>query len=142
MRWERFPALPWARRRCWRSGRAGCYSAEVRLAMARTVDEVDRWPRYSTRYSCRLAAELKVVAKRFVEARGDKLDMLAWIVAADLTAGRAALTLCGDLGAAARVIAVEPSGQSPLPARERIMTCWRFFGGEDHFAFARRLACT
>jgi hypothetical protein len=81
-----------------------------------------------------LRAELKVVARRFVDARGDKLDMLGWMAAADLTAGRAALALCGDLGAAARVLAVEPSGQSPLPVRERINDLLAFSVSEDHFA--------
>ena len=69
-----------------------------------------------------------------MEARGDRLDLLGWIVASDLTAGRAALALCGDLGAAARVIAVEPSGQSPLSARERINDLLAFSVSEDHFA--------
>jgi len=81
-----------------------------------------------------LRAELKVVARKFVEARGDKLDLLGWIVASDLTAGRAALALCGDLGAAARVLAIEPSGQSPLPVRERISDLLAFSVSEDHFA--------
>jgi len=84
--------------------------------------------------SSALRAELKVVAKKFVEARGDKLDLPSWVVASDLTAGRAALALCGDLGAAARVIAVEPSGQSPLSARERINDLLAFSVSEDHFA--------
>ena len=84
--------------------------------------------------SSALRAELKVVAKKFVEARGDKLDLPSWIVAADLTAGRAALALSGDLGAAARVITGEPSGQSPLPARERINDLLAFSVSEDHFA--------
>jgi hypothetical protein len=60
--------------------------------------------------------------------------LAGWIVASDLTAGRAALALCGDLGAAARVIAAEPSGQSPLPARERINDLLAFSVSEDHFA--------
>jgi hypothetical protein len=93
--------------------------------MAKTLDALLSSP---------LRAELKVVAKKFVEARGDRLDLLGWIVASDLTAARAALALCGDLGAAARVLAVEPSGQSPLPARERINDLLAFSVSEDHFA--------
>jgi tetratricopeptide (TPR) repeat protein len=93
--------------------------------MAKTLDAL---------LSPALRAELKVVAKKFVEARGDRLDLLGWIVASDLTAARAALALCGDLGAAARVLAVEPSGQSPLPARERINDLLAFSVSEDHFA--------
>ncbi len=93
--------------------------------MAKTIDGLLSPP---------LRAELKVVAKKFVDARGDKLDLPSWIVAADLTAARAALALCGDLGAAARVLASEPSGQSPLPARERINDLLAFSVSEDHFA--------
>jgi hypothetical protein len=102
----------------------GAHGGEVDK-MAKVIDPL---------LSSALRAELKVVAKKFVEARGDRLDLLGWIVAADLTAARAALALCGDLGAAARVIAVEPSGQSPLSARERINDLLGFSVSEDHFA--------
>jgi len=98
-------------------------------------DEVDKMAKgLDPLLSPPLRAELKVVARKFVEARGDKLDLLGWIVASDLTAGRAALALCGDLGAAARVLAAEPSGQSPLPVRERINDLLAFSVSEDHFA--------
>jgi tetratricopeptide (TPR) repeat protein len=98
-------------------------------------DEVDKMAKLlDPLLSSALRAELKVVARKFVEARGDRLDLLGWIVASDLTAARAALALCGDLGAAARVLAVEPSGQSPLSARERINDLLAFSVSEDHFA--------
>ena len=81
-----------------------------------------------------LRTELKGMAKRYVEACGDKLDLAGWIAASDLTASRAALVLCGDIVAAAQVLAVEPSAQSPLTVQERIMDLLAFFVSEDHFA--------
>ena len=81
-----------------------------------------------------LRAELKLVAKKFVEARGDQLDLPLWIVASDLTASRAALALCGDIGAAARVLTAEPAGQSPLSVRDRIHDLLAYSVSEDHFA--------
>jgi hypothetical protein len=98
-------------------------------------DEVDKMGKtIDGLLSAPLRAELKVVAKKFVDARGDRLDLPSWIVASDLTAARAALALCGDLGAAARVLSSEPSGQSPLSARERINDLLAFSVSEDHFA--------
>ncbi len=81
-----------------------------------------------------LETELKGLAKRYVEACGDKVDLAAWIVASDLTASRAALVLCGDIVAAAQVLAIEPSGQSPLTVQDRIKDLLAFFVSEDHFA--------
>ncbi len=80
-----------------------------------------------------LRAELKGVAKRYVEARGDKIDIPGWIIASDLTASRAALALCGDIVAAARVLALEPSGQSPLTVQERTNDLLAYFTSDDHF---------
>jgi len=98
-------------------------------------DEVDKMAKtFDGLLSPALRAELKLVAKRFVEARGDKLDLPLWIVASDLTAARAALALCGDIGAAARVLAAEPSGQSPMALRDRIFDLLAFSVSEDHFA--------
>jgi tetratricopeptide (TPR) repeat protein len=81
-----------------------------------------------------LRAELKGVAKRYVEACGDQVDIPRWIVASDLTAARAALVLCGDIVAAARVLALEPSGQSPLSVPERLNDLLVYFTSNDHFA--------
>jgi hypothetical protein len=81
-----------------------------------------------------LRTELKVQAKRYVDACGDKVDIADWIVASDLTASRVALVLCGDIVAASQVLAIEPSGQSPLPAQERIKDLLSYFISEDHFA--------
>lgn len=84
--------------------------------------------------SAPLRSELKVLAKRYVEACGDRVEIDKWIVASDLTASRAALAICGDVGAAAHVLAIEPSGQSPLPVAERIYDLLAYFVSEDHFA--------
>ena len=81
-----------------------------------------------------LRTELKGLAKRYVDACGDEVDIPGWIAASDLTASRAALVLCGDIVAAAQVLAMEPSGQSPLPAQDRIKELLSFFISEDHFA--------
>ncbi|HEX7507044.1 MAG TPA: hypothetical protein VF550_09750 [Polyangia bacterium] len=81
-----------------------------------------------------LRTELKSMARRYVEACGDKLDITGWIASSDLTASRVALVLCGDLVAAGQVIAIEPSAQSPLSVQERIRDLLAFFVSEGHFA--------
>ena len=81
-----------------------------------------------------LRTELKVLARSYVEACGGTVDIGKWIVASDLTASRAALAICGDIGAAARVIALEPSAQSPMPVAERIYDLLAYFISDDHFA--------
>ena len=81
-----------------------------------------------------LRTELKGLAKRYVDACGDKVDIANWIVASDLTASRAALVLCGDIVAASQVLAIEPSGQSPMSVQDRIKDLLSFFISEDHFA--------
>ena len=81
-----------------------------------------------------LRTELKGVARRYVEACGDKVDIAGWIGASDLTASRAALVLCGDIVAAGQVIAMEPAAQSPLTVQDRIKDLLAFFVSDDHFA--------
>jgi hypothetical protein len=84
--------------------------------------------------SAPMRTELKVQARKYVEACGDKVDIGPWIVASDLTASRAALAMCGDIGAATRVLALEPSAQSPMPVAERIYDLLGYFVSEAHFA--------
>jgi len=55
------------------------------------------------------AEALAVAARRLVEARGAAPDLTRWLAGTDLTAARVGLLLCGDLGAAARVL----WGESP-----------------------------
>jgi hypothetical protein len=81
-----------------------------------------------------LRAELKGLARRYVESCGEQVDIGKWIIASDLTASRAALVLCGDIVAASRVLAIEPSGQSPLLVTERMNDLLSYFVSDDHFA--------
>ena len=98
-------------------------------------DEVDKMAkRLEGLLAAPLRTELRGLAKRYVEACGDKIDIAGWIAASDMTASRAALVLCGDIVAAAQVLAVEPSAQSPLTVQERIKDLLAFFVSEDHFA--------
>jgi len=82
----------------------------------------------------KMVKQLEGVAKRYVEACGDTIDIAGWIGASDLTASRAALVLCGDVVAAGQVIALEPAAQSPLSVQERIKDLLAFFISDDHFA--------
>jgi tetratricopeptide (TPR) repeat protein len=81
-----------------------------------------------------LRTELKSLAKRYVDVCGTAVDIVKWIVASDLTAARAALVLCGDIVAASRVLAIEPTGLSPLSVTERMHDLLAYFVSEDHFA--------
>ena len=83
---------------------SGPYGAEVDT-YAKKLDPVLSTP---------ARAELKVLAQRFPVECGDAFDINAWFVASDLTASRAALAISGDIMAAAAVLALEPSNQSPL----------------------------
>jgi hypothetical protein len=81
-----------------------------------------------------LRTELKVLAKKYVESCSGQIDIGRWIIASDLTASRAALAICGDVGAAARVLALEPTSQSPMPVADRTSDLLAYFISEDHFA--------
>jgi tetratricopeptide (TPR) repeat protein len=97
--------------------------------------EVDKMAKHLDAFiASPLRAELKVLAKRYVEACGEQVDIGKWIIASDLTASRAALVLCGDIVAASRVLAIEPSGQSPLSVAQRMNDLLPYFVSEDHFA--------
>jgi tetratricopeptide (TPR) repeat protein len=86
-----------------------------------------------------LAAELSVAAKRFLEARGEVIDIPAWIAAADLTAARAAFVLSSDLPSAVRVLGAEPAGLTPLPLADRIKDLVAYSVSEDYFAVRQAL---
>jgi tetratricopeptide (TPR) repeat protein len=81
-----------------------------------------------------LRTELKALARKCVDSCAGNVDIGKWIVASDLTASRAALAICGDIGAAARVLSLEPTGQSPMPVPERISDLLGYFVSEAHFA--------
>ena len=115
--------------------RAGLQLGGAPIGKGDHGSEVDKMAkRIDGLLSTPLRAELKGLAKRYVEACGDRVDIANWIVASDLTASRAALVLCGDIVAAARVLALEPSGQSPLSAQERMHDLLAYFVSDDHFA--------
>jgi tetratricopeptide (TPR) repeat protein len=78
--------------------------------------------------------ELAVMAKRFLEARGEVIDIPAWISAADLSATRAAFVLSSDLSAAVRVLSAEPAGLTPLPLADRIKDLVAYSVSEEYFA--------
>jgi hypothetical protein len=86
-----------------------------------------------------LAAELSAAAKRFLEARGEVIDIPAWIAAADLTAARAAFVLSSDLPSAVRVLSAEPAGLTPLPLADRIKDLVAYSVSEDYFAVRQSL---
>jgi hypothetical protein len=98
-------------------------------------DEVDKMGKQLDGFLAQpLRSELKILARRYVEACGPTVDIAKWIIASDLTASRAALVLCGDIVAANRVLALEPTGTSPLSVAERMNDLLPYFVSDDHFA--------
>jgi hypothetical protein len=96
--------------------------------------EVNKMAKKLDRYlSVPIKAELKGIAKRYVDACGETVDVASWIVGSDLTASRAALVLCGDIVAATNVLTLEPTGQSLWPVQDRIKDLIAFFVSENHF---------
>jgi tetratricopeptide (TPR) repeat protein len=63
-----------------------------------------------------------------------EVDVTAWLAAVELTAGRVALLLCGDLGAAARVINTEPAPITIVAPPQRLGDLVSFSVSEDYFA--------
>ena len=117
------------------SVRAGLQLGGSPIGPGEHPDEVDKMVKQlEGLLAAPLRTELKGVAKRYVEACGDKVDIPGWIGASDLTASRAALVLCGDIVAAGQVIAMEPAAQSPLTVQDRIKDLLAFFVSDDHFA--------
>jgi tetratricopeptide (TPR) repeat protein len=115
--------------------RAGLQLGGMPIGGAGNRDEIDHMAKLlDGQLSTSARVELKLAAKRYVEACGDTLDIGKWIAASDLTASRAALAVCGDIAAAARALSLEPAGQTPLSIAERIYDLLRFFVSEDHFA--------
>ncbi|HEV8165803.1 MAG TPA: hypothetical protein VGR74_15420, partial [Actinomycetota bacterium] len=86
-----------------------------------------------------LATQLQVLAKRFLDERGDVIDIPAWIAAADLTAARAAFVLSSDLPAAVRVLSAEPAGLTPVPLADRIKDLVAYSVSEEYFAVRQAL---
>lgn len=76
---------------------------------------------------------------RLAAANAGEPDVERWVRAADLSAARAALLMCGDLRAAARVIAADPGGTSPLSAEQRVHDLTVFSVSPAYFACRRHL---
>ena len=83
--------------------------------------------------------ELVTVGRELVSARGEIIDLSAWVAAADLTAARVGFSLTNDLPAAARVISTEPSAASPLSAKERLKDLLAYSVSEEYFAVRKFL---
>ncbi len=66
-------------------------------------------------------------------------DVLAWVGAADLTANRAGLLVCGSLPAAARAVATEKGALTSLAARDRLLDLVAFAASEEYFGARERL---
>jgi tetratricopeptide (TPR) repeat protein len=115
--------------------RAGLQIGGSPIGMGAHGEEVNKMAKHlDSLLAAPLRAELKVLAKRYVEACGTELDIAKWVIASDLTASRAALALCGDIVAAGRMLAIEPTGTTPLSVSERMNDLLPYFVSEDHFA--------
>jgi hypothetical protein len=83
---------------------------------------------------------LAELTHRLVAAAGaEPPDVERWIRAADLSAARAALLMCGDIRAASRVMAADPVGTSPLSAEQRVHALTVFSVSPAYFACRRHL---
>jgi hypothetical protein len=86
-----------------------------------------------------ISDQLAVVSRKLVSARGDAIDMPAWMGAADLTAARVAFTLTNDLASATRVISTEPIAGSPVSPKERLKDLLAYSVSEDYFVVRKVL---
>jgi hypothetical protein len=86
-----------------------------------------------------LAEQVGAAARKLVVLRGENLDMGKWVAATELTAGRAALLIGGDLGAAARVLWGEPAASAASPAKDRLKDLIAFSVSEEYFACRKLL---
>lgn len=85
-----------------------------------------------------IAEALAAAAQRLVEARGPAPDLARWLAGTELTAARVGLLLCGDLGAAARVLWGEsPPGDGA--GQQRVRELVAFSIGDDYFACRAQL---
>ena len=82
-----------------------------------------------------LVDQLAPLAQRLVETQGPTPDVNRWLAGTDLTAARVALLLCGDLGAAARVL----WGEDAVGGKERVKELVAFSISEDYFVCRARL---
>lgn len=85
-----------------------------------------------------LAETLATAALRLVQARGPTADLARWLAGTDLTSARVGLLLCGDLGAAARVLWGEsPPGDGT--GQQRVRDLVTFSISESYFVCRAQL---
>lgn len=102
--------------------------------------EVDRLTEQLRRLVPKAVAEqLAVVGKKLLSARGEVIDVEAWMAASDLTAARVGFVLTNDLPSAARVISNEPAGASPIPTKQRLKDLLSYSVSEEYFAVRKYL---
>jgi hypothetical protein len=101
---------------------------------------VDQWAKQIRGHMQPADAELlNSVGKRFLEA-GARTDIKKWMRSVELTACRAGLLMCNDLGVAARNIQAEPSvGVVDLTSKEKIEDVVRFSVSEEYFRLRESL---
>lgn len=104
------------------NGEVSKLTAELRRLVPRTV-----------------ATRVSEVGQKLAAARGETIDIQAWMTAADLSAARVGFVLTNDLPCAARVISAEPSDTSPLPAKQRLKDLLVYSVSESYFAVRKRL---
>jgi hypothetical protein len=86
-----------------------------------------------------VAEQLAGVSRKLAAARGDALDVPAWMSATDLTAARVGFALTNDLASAARVISTEPIAWSPVSPKQRLKDLFAYSVSEDYFAVRKYL---
>lgn len=85
-----------------------------------------------------VAEALAAAARRLVDARGAVPDLTRWLAGTDLTAARMGLLLCGDLGAAARVLWGEGAPGDPA-GQQRVRDLVAFSISDGYFACRAQL---
>jgi hypothetical protein len=141
LRWERFPrvALP----------APGALDVAVRAALSLGGAPVGHGPHNGEVERTRTqlaqlvpkpaAEQLALLSRRFLEERGQVIDIGAWVAAADLSATRAAFLLSTDLTAAFRVLQAEPAGVTHLPLADRIKDLLAYSVSDEFFALRETL---
>jgi len=82
--------------------------------------------------------QLRQVVARLLESHAS-VEVASWIHGAEATAHRAGLLVCGDLYAAARIVADEPTVVGGPTAREKVRRLMAFGVSETYFEARRQL---
>jgi tetratricopeptide (TPR) repeat protein len=78
-------------------------------------------------------------AVKALEARGGRVDLAAWVRSVELSAGRAGLVLCGDLGVAMKRIRSEARAVGELSAEDRRNDLLAFSASSELAALREKL---